>query len=263
MSGLPYLRIRFKGLGSGSGFENRGKDFESVMQLRSAAMAGKDDKKSGATVSAEGEPVAQKKTKNASSAANPGSIAEQQAFKAGFEAEFDKLPVATDKEQGNVRKGDKGEVRLDMDESLGTFPASQKIEVPKPTAKSKKLSKGEAIAVVNRMGEGIVGSSLENELEILSALLNPRGMWDSQVVVLPIGYLVQLPVKIGGVEVQPNSRIPSREGIDRIKVQFKANGYAREAAVMIGVLLVSLHSVCIGLVGTVLVVALQLCRKVF
>jgi hypothetical protein len=135
-----------------------------------------------------------------------------------------------------VQNGEKGEKALDAtNESLEIFPASQKIEGPKPTAKSKKLSKGEAIAVVNRMGERIVGSSFEQELEGLSALPKPRGMYDTQVVVVPIGYLVEPPVRIGGVEVQPNSRIPSREGIDRIKVQFKANGYAREAAVMIGV----------------------------
>jgi hypothetical protein len=41
------------------------------------------------------------------------------------------------------------------------------------------------------------------------------------------------------VEVQPNSRLPSREGIERIKSQFRANGYSKEAAVMIGVLSVS------------------------
>jgi hypothetical protein len=210
MSGLPYLRLQIRGPGSVSGSLNSSGEFDAGMQLRSAAMAGKDDnKKRGASASVEGEAVAQKKTKNASSAANPGSIAEQLAFKAGLEAEFEKYPVATDRGKGSVPKGDKGEKALDVgDESLEIFPASQPIKVPNPTVKSKKLSKGEAIAVVNRMGEEIVGSSLEHELDGLSALPNPRGMWDSQVVVVPIGYLVQPPVKIGGVDVQPNSRIP-------------------------------------------------------
>jgi hypothetical protein len=98
MPGLPHLRIRIKRPRSASGSLNSSGNLDSGMQLRSAAMAGKDDnKKRGTLLSAEGEAVGQKKTKNASTAANPGSVAEQLAFKAGLEAEFEMYSVATDR----------------------------------------------------------------------------------------------------------------------------------------------------------------------
>jgi hypothetical protein len=47
-----------------------------------------------------------------------------------------------------------------------------------------------------------------------------RDTRESQAVVLPLGYLLEPPVKVTvkgkQVEVQPNSRLPSREGIEWI-----------------------------------------------
>jgi hypothetical protein len=94
------------------------------------------------------------------------------------------------------------------------------------------------------MAYNIRRSTLEDTLDTLSAIRPVEaGPRKSQAVVLPLGYLLEPPVKLTvkgkQVEVQLNSRLPSREGIEWIKSQLRANGYSKEAAVMIGVLSVS------------------------
>jgi hypothetical protein len=131
-------------------------------------------------------------------------------------------------------------VAAPKDESLGIFPASQKIAPDRTSKKSKIHTKHEAKEVMHEMAEKIKRSTLEDTLDGLSAIPLEAGPRESQAVVVPLGYLLEPPVTVKGVEVQPNSRLPSRKGIERIKSQFKANGYSKEAAVMIGVLSISL-----------------------
>jgi hypothetical protein len=129
------------------------------------------------------------------------------------------------------------------DESLGILPASQKIPIDRPSKKTKIHTRVEALAIMHEMAANIRRSTLEDTLDSLSAIPSDARLRESQAVVLPLGYLLEPPVKVTvkgkQVEVQPNSRLPSREGIERIKSQFRANGYSKEAAVMIGVLSVS------------------------
>jgi hypothetical protein len=103
------------------------------------------------------------------------------------------------------------------------------------------MTKGEAQGVMHKMSTAITERTLDDTLRELNAL--PKDAVSSAdgsiVATIPLGYLVEPPVEIGGAMVQPNSRAPSREGIDRIKTHFKANGYLKEVAVMIGVLSVS------------------------
>lgn len=210
------------------------------MQLRSAAMAGKEDpRKRGASEVGEGT-GAQKKQK-----LGKGTAAEEQrAFQEEFGEDFEQIeqPVQDKKQKKKKKKDKDGEGKgKEDDETLGILPASQKIPLDKPSKKSQKMTKVEAQGVMHKMSAAITDRTLDDTLRELNAL--PEDAVSSAdgsiVATIPLGYLVEPPVEMGGVMVQPNSRAPSREGIDRIKTHFKANGYLKEAAVMIGVLSVS------------------------
>jgi hypothetical protein len=248
MSGKPYLRVTFNPPKSSSAsVGSSGLTTPSVpidMQTRGSVMASKESKKRGNPEAGE-EGGAQKKPKTRGEA-----IEQQQSFKKGFEDEFETMPIEPKKTKAKGGKEGKGtkrkaaeSVAAPEDESLGIFPASQKIAAERTSKKSKIHTKQEAKEVMQEMAENIKRSSLEDTLDSLSAIPLEAGVRESQVVVLPLGYLLEPPVTVTvkgkAVEVQPNSRLPSREGIERIKSQFRANGYSKEASVMIGVLSVS------------------------
>jgi hypothetical protein len=246
MSGKQSLRIRFTlPRSSSASVSSSGLTTPSVplgMQTRGSVMASKETRKRGATGAGE-ETGTKKKPRT--------KAAEQAAFAEEFEGDFEAMPVEPKKtktkgtkEGGKGTKRKAGETKvLTLDESLEIFPASQKIPIDRPSKKTKIHTRVEATGVMQDMAYNIRRSTLEDTLNTLSAIPVEAGPGESQAVVLPLGYLLEPPVKVAvngkQVEVQPNSRLPSREGIERIKSQFRANGYSKEAAVMIGVLSIS------------------------
>jgi hypothetical protein len=252
MSGKPYLRVRFNPPKSSSAsVGSSGLTTPSVpldMRTRGSVMASKENKKRGAPEAGE-EVGAQKKPRTRGEA-----IEQQQAFKKGLEDEFETMPTEPKKTKAKGGKEGKGTKRkaaeavaAPEDESLGIFPASQKIAPERTSQKTRIHTKQEAKEVMQEKAEKLKWSTLEDTLDSFSAIPLEAGVRDSQVVVLPLGYLLEPPVTVTvkgkAMEVQPNSRLPSREGIERIKSQFRANGYSKEAAVMIGVLSISLCSI--------------------
>jgi hypothetical protein len=158
-------------------------------------MASKETRKRGATGAGE-ETETKKKPKT--------KAAEQAAFAEEFEGDFEAMPVEPKKTKtkgtkeggkGTKRKAGKTEVSV-LDKSLGIFPASQKISIDRPSKKTKVHTRVEATGVMQDRAYDIRRSTLEDTLETLSAIPVEAGPRESQAVVLPLGYLLEPPVKV-------------------------------------------------------------------